>query len=175
MKGTNLMNPLTTIAFIVSALLLNAGVSSAEEMKIGTIDMQRAIQTSETGKKAKSELEQAFNKKKKELQAEEANLKKLQEEFQKKQSALSDSAKKEQQTKLQEKFMKYQELLQKSQAEIQKKEQEMSEPIIRKIREKVADIAKKKGYSLILEKNENVVLYSQDKDDITEEVMKAIN
>ncbi len=169
------MNPVTTIAFIVSALVLNAGVSRADEVKIGTIDMQKAIQSSETGKKAKGELEQAFNKKKKELQAEEANLKKLQEEFQKKQAALSESAKKEQQGKLQEKFMKYQELLQKSQAEIQKKEQEMSEPIIRKIREKASEIAKKKGFSLLLEKNENVVIYSLDKDDITEEVMKAIN
>ena len=169
------MNPITTIAFIVSALLLNAGVSRADDMKVATIDMQRAIQTSETGKKAKAELEQAFNKKKKELQGEEANLKKLQEEFQKKQGALSESAKKEQQGKLQEKFMKYQELLQKSQAEIQKKEQEMSEPIIRKIREKVAEIAKKKNYSLVLEKNENVVIYSDAKDDLTEEVMKAIN
>lgn len=51
----------------------------------------------------------------------------------------------------------------------------MSEPIIRKIREKVAEIAKKKNYSLVLEKNENVVIYSSDKDDLTEEVMKAIN
>lgn len=168
------MKTTTTIAFIASMLLLN-GFARAEETKIGTIDMQRAIQASESGKKAKGELEAAFNKKKKELQAEEANLKKLQEEFQKKQSALSESAKKEQQGKLQERFMKYQELLQKSQAEIQKKEQEMSEPIIRKIREKVAEIAKKKGYTLVLEKNENVVLFSQEKDDLTEEVMKAAN
>lgn len=168
------MNPMTTIAFVVSALVLNAGISRAEDMKVGIVDLQRAIQTSETGKKAKSQLEEAFNKKKKELQAEEANLKKLQEEFQKKQSALSDSAKKEQQMKLQEKFMKYQELLQKSQADIQKKEQEMSEPIIRKIREKVNEIAKKKGYNLVLEKNDNVVLFSQDKDDLTEEVMKSL-
>jgi outer membrane protein len=168
------MNPFKTIAFIMAALILNAGVSSAEEMKVGIVDMQRAIQTSETGKKAKSQLEEAFNKKKKELQMEEANLKKLQEEFQKKQAALSDSAKKEQQMKLQEKFMKYQELLQKSQAEIQKKEQEMSEPIIRKIREKVTEIAKKKGYQLILEKNDSVILFSMDKDDLTEEVMKSL-
>jgi len=174
MKGNNFMNPMTTIAFVVSALVLNAGISRAEDMKVGIVDLQRAIQTSETGKKAKSQLEEAFNKKKKELQAEEANLKKLQEEFQKKQSALSDSAKKEQQMKLQEKFMKYQELLQKSQADIQKKEQEMSEPIIRKIREKVNEIAKKKGYNLVLEKNDNVVLFSQDKDDLTEEVMKSL-
>ena len=175
MKGINLMNPLTTIAFIVSALVFNAGISHANEMKIGIVDMQRAIQTSETGKKAKGELEQAFNKKKKELQSEEANLKKLQEDFQKKQAALSESAKKEQQAKLQERFMKYQELLQKSQSEIQKKEQEMSEPIIRKIREKVNEIAKKKGYDLVLEKNDNVVIYSLEKDDITEEVMKSLN
>jgi len=168
------MNPFKTITFIVAALALNAGVSRAEEMKVGIVDMQRAIQTSETGKKAKSQLEEAFNKKKKELQSEEANLKKLQEEFQKKQAALSDSAKKEQQMKLQEKFMKYQELLQKSQAEIQKKEQEMSEPIIRKIREKVTEIAKKKGYQLILEKNDTVILFSMDKDDLTEEVMKSL-
>lgn len=169
------MKPLTTFAFIVSALVLNSGIANASEIKIGIIDMQRTIQTSPTGKKAKEELEQAFNKKKKELQSEEANLKKLQEDFQKKQAALSDTAKKEQQAKLQEKFVKYQELLQKSQSEIQKKEQEMSEPIIRKIREKVSEIAKKKGYDLVLEKNENLVIYSLDKDDITEEVMKSLN
>lgn len=163
-----------TITFIVAALALNAGFSRADDMKVGIVDMQRAIQTSETGKKAKSQLEEAFNKKKKELQLEEANLKKLQEEFQKKQSALSDAAKKEQQMKLQEKFMKYQELVQRSQTEIQKKEQEMSEPIIRKIREKVNEIAKKKGYQLVLEKNDSVVLFSMEKDDLTEEVMKSL-
>lgn len=168
------MNPMKTITFIVAALALNAGFSRADDMKVGIVDMQRAIQTSDTGKKAKSQLEEAFNKKKKELQLEEANLKKLQEEFQKKQSALSDAAKKEQQMKLQEKFMKYQELVQRSQTEIQKKEQEMSEPIIRKIREKVNEIAKKKGYHLVLEKNDSVVLFSMEKDDLTEEVMKSL-
>ncbi|MBC7396991.1 MAG: OmpH family outer membrane protein, partial [Bdellovibrionales bacterium] len=69
----------------------------------------------------------------------------------------------------------YQELLQKSQAEIQKKEQEMSEPIIRKIRERVTELAKKKGYNLVLEKNDNIVIFSDDKNDITEEVIKGIN
>ena len=168
------MNTFATFTFVISALALNAGFAHADDMKIGIIDMQKAIQTSDTGKKAKAELEQAFNKKKKELQTEEAALKKMQEDFQKKQSALSESAKKEQQQKMQERFMKYQELLQKSQAEIQKREQEMSAPIISKIRDKVAEISKKKGYSLVLEKNENVVIYSTDKDDLTEEVMKSL-
>ncbi|MBS1959554.1 MAG: OmpH family outer membrane protein [Bdellovibrionales bacterium] len=170
------MNRFATITFVTSALMLNAGISHADDaMKIGVVDMQKAIQTSETGKKAKAELEQAFNKKKKELQAEEASLKKAQEDLQKKASALSESAKKEQGQKLQERFMKYQELLQKSQAEIQKKEQEMSAPIITKIREKIGELAKKKGYTLILEKNENIVLFSQEKDDLTADILKEIN
>lgn len=170
------MNRFATYLFIICALSLNAGISRADDaFKVGIVDMQKAIQTSETGKKAKAQLEEAFNKKKKELQAEEANLKKLQEDLQKKASALSDSAKKEQQGKLQERFMKYQELLQKSQAEIQKKEQEMSAPIIEKIRAKIGEIAKKKGYSLVLEKNDNIVLFFQDKDDLTAEILKEIN
>ena len=169
------MNKIATITFVVSALALNAGIAHADDAKIGIVDMQKCIQTSDAGKKAKAELESAFNKKKKELQDQEATLKKLQEDFQKKQSALSDATKKEQQGKLQEKFMKYQELLQKSQSEIQKKEQEMSEPIIKKIREKVAEIAKKKGYSLVLERNDNIVIFSDDKNDITDEILKAVN
>ena len=55
------------------------------------------------------------------------------------------------------------------------KEQEMSEPIIRKIRERVTEIAKKKGFSLILEKNDNIVIFSDEKTDITEEVLKSVN
>ncbi len=169
------MYKIATFIFIACSLILNAGLARAGEFKVGTIDMQRCIQSSETGRKAKAELEGAFNKKKKELQEQETALKKAQEEFQKKQAALSDSARKEQQQKLQEKFMKYQENLQRSQAEIQKKEQEMSEPIIRKIREKVAEIAKRKELSLVLEGNPQIVMYSDDKLDITEEVLKSLN
>lgn len=147
----------------------------AAEFKVAVIDMQKSIQSSEEGKKARGELETAFNKRKKELQAEEAALKKMQEEFQKKQSALSDSAKQQKQKEMQERFVKYQEMLQRSQGEIQKKEQEMSEPIVKKIRVVVADVAKKRGYSMVIEKNENVVIYNQDSDDLTDDVIKQIN
>ena len=169
------MNKLATFTFVLSALTLNASFARADDSKIGVVDMQKAIQSSEAGKKAKSELEGAFNKKKKELDEQGAALKKQQEEFQKKQAALSDSAKRDQGSKLQEKMMKYQELLQKSNVEIQKKEQEMSEPIIKQIRAKVAELAKKHGFSVVLEKNENIVIYNESSVEITDEVIKAIN
>jgi len=51
----------------------------------------------------------------------------------------------------------------------------MSEPIIKKIRVAVGDVAKKRNYSMVLEKNENVVIYSSDKDDVTDDVIAQIN
>jgi outer membrane protein len=169
------MNKLATYIFILCSLILNASIASADGQLVGVVDMQKCIQTSSAGKRARAELEGAFNKKKKELQDQEASLKKQQEEFVKKAAALSDAAKKEQQAKFQEKVMKYQELVQKSQADIQKKEQEMSEPIIRKIREKVSEIARKKSFGLVLEKNDNIVIYTDGKTDITEDVLKALD
>ena len=169
------MNKFATFAFVLCILSLNASFAHGEDTKVGIVDMQRAIQSSDAGKKAKVELEGAFNKRKKELDEQGAALKKTQEDFQKKQTALSDSAKKDQGMKLQEKVMKYQELLQKSNVEFQKREQEMSEPIIKKIREKVSEIAKKRNLSIVLERNESIVIYSEDKNDITEEVIKTIN
>ncbi len=160
------------LSFIVA--LLVAPVAFADQ-KIAVLDIQKAIQTSDAGKKAKSELETAFNKKKVELQAEEVKLKKLQEDFQKQQAALNQVARQKKESELREKFGKYQELLQKSQQEIQAKEQEMSAPIITKIRNNVTEIAKKKGYSLVLEKNENLVLFQDGKDDLTDDVINSIN
>jgi outer membrane protein len=169
------MNKTATIGFILCSLALNSAIARADsDLKVGIIDMQKCIQNSESGKKAKAELEAAFNKKKKELQEQEQSLKIAQEAFQKKQAALSESARKEQQEKLQERIMKYQENLQRSQAEIQKKEQDMSGPILQKIRDKVSEIAKKRGLGIVLEKNENIVIHSEDRFDITEEVMKAL-
>ena len=78
------MNRFATLTFIAAALMLSAVAARADEQKIAVVDMQKAIQTSESGKKAKAELETAFNKKKKELQSEETSLKKMQEDLQKK-------------------------------------------------------------------------------------------
>ena len=39
----------------------------------------------------------------------------------------------------------------------------------------ISDVAKQKGYNLVLEKNENTVLFSQEKDDLTTDVISKFN
>ncbi|MEN9723206.1 MAG: hypothetical protein RJB38_1192 [Pseudomonadota bacterium] len=159
---------------LASGAMAQASVA-ADSVRIGTVDMQKAIQTVDSGKKAKSQLEKEFNSRKAELQKEEASIKKMGEEFRKQSLVLNDEARAKKQQELQERVMKFQEFTAKSQQEIAQKEQELTLPIIQKLRSVIQDLAKTKGYSVILEKNENTVLFSLDKDDLTDEVIKLFN
>jgi len=163
---------------LVAALVLgisNMASAAAEEVRLGVVDLQKALQTVDSGKKAKATLEKEFNEKKKQLQTEEEAIKKMTEEFKKQSLVLSEEAKNRKQGEIQDRMMKYRELFGKSQFDIQTRERELTEPIIVKLRGIVEDLGTKKGYTIIFEKNENNVLYSQKKDDITEEVIKVFN
>lgn len=161
--------------FVVAAVAAASATVRAEEIKIGVVDMQKAIQSVEAGKKAKGQLEKEFNARKKELQTEESSIKKMGEEFRKQSLVLTDDARAKKQAELQERIMKFQELTARSQQEIAQKEQELTQPIVSGIRKIIGELAKQKGYSVILEKNENTVLFSLDKDDLTSDVITAFN
>jgi len=175
-KATN-----KTIFFgMVGTLLLTgaffaASSAFAEDIKIATVDMQKAIQTVEAGKKAKAQLEKDFNSKKKDLEAEENHIRKMFEEFKKQSLVMSDEARAKKQAELQERGLKFEELKQRSTLDLQQKEQELTRPLIVKLRTVISEMAKQKGYALILEKNENNVLYSLDKDDLTDDVISTFN
>jgi len=159
------------LMLIFSAVLMGAGAQAADS-KIGFVDMQKAIQSSAAGKKAKSELEGEFNKKKKELEKREADLKKMGEDLEKKKAVLSEEVLQKKQVEFQEEMLKYREIVNKSQVEIQKKERELTGPILEKLRKVIEKVAKEKGYALILENNAGI-LYASAENDLTDAVLKA--
>ena len=157
------------------SLALAAPKVHADDLKIGVVDMQKALLGVEAGKRAKSQLEKEGNAKSKEIQGEEAALKKADAEFRKQQLVMNDEARAKKQGELQERFMKFQQMRQQTLQELQTKEQELTAPILAKLRGIIGDMAKQKGYSIVLEKNENTVLFSQDKDDLTGDVIGIYN
>lgn len=157
---------------IVLSLLMAAGFAHAADSKIGFVDMQKAIQSTTAGKKAKAELEGDFNKKKKELEKKEADLKKMGEDLEKKKSVLSEEALGKKQAEFQEEMMKYRDVVGKSQQDIQKKEHDLTAPILEKMKGVIAKLAKDKGYTAVLE-NTQMVLFATSDNDLTDEVIKA--
>jgi outer membrane protein len=163
----------TLLALIV--LSLTSAKVFAAEAKIGFIDMQRAIQETDAGKKAKKDLEDDFNKKKKDLEKKEADIKKMGEDFEKRSMAMNEDARAKKQGEIQGEMRKYQEVAQKSQMEIQKRERELTQPIITKLRSIIDELAKKEDYTAILEKNEQSVMWAKKDLDITDTVIKEFN
>ena len=174
-RGFISMKGLTVVALATLALGWPAAASAQKEVRIATVDMQRALQTVKDGMKARSELESAFNKKKGELQKEEAELKQMHEELKKQSMVLSEKAMVKKQSEMQERVMKFQEKTARSQAEIQQKEQELTAPIIDRLRKLIGKAAQDKGYTMVLERNENNVLFSLDEHDMTESVIELYN
>ncbi|MNK26216.1 Chaperone protein Skp precursor [compost metagenome] len=157
---------------VAFAVLMMAASAQAAETKIAFVDMQKAIQATSAGKKAKAELEAEFNKKKKELEKKEADLKKMGEDLEKKKSVLSEEALGKKQAEFQEEMMKYRDVVGKSQNDIKKKEFDLTTPILEKMKKVISKIAKDKGYSMVIE-NSQMVLYATADSDLTNEVVKA--
>lgn len=162
-------------SFVASAGLL-CGLAFAStaiaEVKIGFVDMQKAIMETSAGKKAKGELEGDYNKKKKELEKMEGAIKKKGEDFEKRSAVMNEEARQKRQVELQGDMKKYQETLAKSQMDIQKRERDLTQPIVVKLRGILENIAKKEDFTVILEKTENSVMWAKKEIDLTDRIVK---
>jgi outer membrane protein len=159
---------------LIASALLVASFANAADSKVGFVDMQKAVQATAAGKKAKAELETDFNKKKKDIEKKEAELKKMGEEMEKKKAVLSEDALGKKQAEFQTQMLKYREEVQKSQMDLQKKQNELTAPIVTKMKDVIAKIAKDKGYTMVMESN-NGILFSTPDSDLTEETIKAFD
>jgi outer membrane protein len=156
---------------LIIATLFVAGAANAAELKIGFVDVRKAIETTKAGQKVKKDLEADFKKREKELQKRADDVKKMNTDYEKKSLVLSDEAKLKKQGELQEEMMKYNQEVQKNTADLRKKEQELMEPIFKKMQDVINDLAKKESYALIIQNRENI-LYASQEVDLTDKVVK---
>jgi len=178
-----MMSMLKKSSLLAVALGVLVSSASAADLKVGTVDLQKALTEVKKGKEAKSTLEKEFNEKKKKIEDEQNALKKAQEELEKaaKNVALSQSAREKKVADFQRRAQAFQELVQRSQGEMQQREVELTKPIVDGLRAIVPEVAKKKKMSLVFEGNStgptgvssNPLLFAEEKTDLTEDVIKA--
>lgn len=166
------MKKIFIVVFVLS--LLCAGVAfAAETGKIGYVNLQRVILECEAGKKARLDLETIEKSKKTVIDEKVKVIKKLEEELTKQASVLSADAKKAKEEELEKTQRDAQRILADSRAELQKKENELTEAILKDIIEVLRDIGQEKGYSIIL--RSEVALYVDKAVDITDAVISKVN
>lgn len=156
----------------VLALLL-PGYSLLAQPKIGVVDFQEALQSVNDGKEVKRKLESLAKKKKEELENQQKELQTLKDELEKQAPLMKDDVKRKKAMEFQEKLATFQEAYLASQKELAAKESELGKPIIAKMVKIAEEIAKERGYDLILEKGG--VVYAQSDMNLTDELIKRYN
>ncbi|NUQ65237.1 MAG: OmpH family outer membrane protein [Pirellulales bacterium] len=120
--------------FIVSFLFAATALAEVPPARIAILNMQKAIQSVEEGKKARDTLQKDWEGKQKKLQDEGAKVQKAMEDLRKQSMVMDQKTLQEKESAIQQQIMKLRELDAKSQEEFRKRDMEVSEPIIKKIR-----------------------------------------
>jgi outer membrane protein len=144
-------------------------------LKVAVVDIQSAILQTEQGKIAKSNIEKEAEDKRKELLNQQNDLKKLDEEFQKQQSVLSEDAKLSKQKEFQTKLQGLRTAQMSFEQEVRQKELQETQKIFQNLAKLVDEIAKKKKLDMVFEKGSGALLYAAKVDDLTEELVTEYN
>lgn len=161
----------------IAVVLMFAGIAFAAEFKLAYVDVQKAIEKTSMGRKAKEEMKKEAEKKNKELEKKKTDIDKMREDIEKKRSVLAEEAFAKRAAELQEEMQKFNQTAAKAQTELQKKESELLEPIVKKMKTVIEQLAKEKGITMVIQSNQNaqIVLYAAAETDLTDELVKAFD
>src|SRR5882757_8817230 len=158
---------------LVFAVLVAARSAYAQAMKIGYVDVQRAVQEVEEGKAARSRLQAELQQKRSDLDKKRADLEKMKTDYDKQAPVLSDEAKRQRQEQLQKAFVEAQTAAGQMQEELSGKEQEAMQTISKRLLQVVAELSDRENFTFVLDKT--ALLYAPAASDITNEVVRRYN
>jgi len=160
---------------VIILLLGSKAVFAADAPKIGYVDLVKALNESEAGKKAKSDLEFLIKAKQGPIDDKGKAIEKGKADLDKQSTVLSQDARKAKEEEVEKLIREYQRLVADSQAEVKKKEGDLTGDIIKNIRAIIQKIGQDEGYTLILENAEGQILYATKETDLTDKVIKKHN
>jgi outer membrane protein len=171
----------TRVSSLISAvalwLAMVSPVLSDETFKVAVMNQQVVIELSKAGKRALEELKAYSMTRQKIINADDQELKELQQMIQ--DGKLTDSAKQEKQGQFQAKLEAYQRRLADFNREIQQKQREMVAEYSKKVQAAAQAVGEKNGFVAIIDKgNETmmkIVLYHQPALDLTDQVVKEFD
>jgi outer membrane protein len=171
----------TRVTSLISAvtlwLAMVSPVLSDETFKVAVMNQQVVIELSKAGKRALEELKAYSMTRQKIINADDQELKELQQTIQ--DGKLTDSAKQEKQGQFQAKLEAYQRRLADFNREIQQKQREMVAEYSKKVQAAAQAVGEKNGFVAIIDKgNETmmkIVLYHQPALDLTDQVVKEFD
>jgi len=162
------------IGMIVGMIVLGwLGSVWAADSKIAYVDIQRAINECLAGKEAKKAITKDLEKIQRLNADKQKELQTTKETLDKQAPMLTPDARATKEKDFQNKVRDYQRWVDDNQKEMQQRTQEMERNISISLVKVIQKLGTDEGYTFILEKNENIVLFASKTVDITDRVIKV--
>jgi outer membrane protein len=162
---------LSVVVSLASVLLV--GAQAHAQSKIAVVDTQRAIMETEDGLRAQATLKKVFDNKQRELDKKQEDLQKEREDIEKQRDVLSKSALAKRVDKWQREMMQLQGVFVDYNKELQKKQGELTQPIVQKIMGAIRRLATQEGLDLVVDKQ--AAPYVRSDLDVTDRIITLYN
>jgi outer membrane protein len=159
------------------ALLLSIvpSMPRAEDVKLGYVDLQRALNEVDEGKAAKAQLKKEFDQKQKMIDEKQEELKRIKADLDKKAAVMAEDAKREKQGELDKKFLEVQQLFVQLQKELSERERDLTRGIFEKMHAIIREIADAERFTMVFEKTDAGILFAPESGDLTNELIRKYN
>jgi outer membrane protein len=148
-------------------------VARAAEIKIGYVDMQRALNESEAGKEAKVVMETEYKTIQTEIAQRERELQTLQETLQRQGMMLSEKGRKEKEREYQNRLKEYKRWREDRLGGLKQKERDFTKATLGGLAAVVTKLGEDEKFTVILEKGQ--ALYISGTTDLTDRVITIFN
>jgi outer membrane protein len=164
------------IVILAVALLIGWGMGATDDnVKIGVIDLEQAWSSTEEGKEVRDQLQRKLRAAEAKMQPMIENFQQLQKEMQEMQHVLSKDALQKRQFDLVELKGQLENESAGLEQQLKLEEARLTSPLREKFVEVVDEIGRGKGFSLILLRGTQGLMYSREALDITDLVVEAFN
>jgi len=159
------MKPITKLILVLSIFSISVA-AKAQGLKFGHINSADLIQLMPETKQSDSTLRKFGESLDGQLKTMTAEYQSKLQKYQGGRDSMPDAIKAVKEKELEDLGNRIQDFQQTAQESIQKKKEDLYNPILKKADQAIKDVAKEKGYSYILDTSSGTVLYAQDSDDI---------
>ena len=157
--------------FLGLAIALVGFTASAQEFKVGVVNLDRIFREANSAKAAQTKLEQEFSKREKELTDLGTQLKTQSDKFEREAPTLAESQRTTRQRQLVDQDRTFQTKRREFQEDLNARKNEELQQVIERANKVVKTLAETEKYDLILQES----VYVSPKHDITDKVIKALN
>jgi outer membrane protein len=151
-----------------------AGTARAD-LKVGVVDMQRALNECDAGKKARDQVKAKFEKAQDQLKRQREDLDRLREDYDKKAVVLKEEERRNLEKDLENRSLEFKRKYEDFQRDLKRTDSELTAGIVEQLYQDVRDYGQRNNFSLVLEASNGALLYNDKTTDITDEIIRIFN